>query len=382
MSSYEWYEFRAIDRELSTGEMEELRRYSSRANITKRSFSVEYNYGSFKGQPEELVAKYFDVFVYVSSWEQRQLIMRMPVSKLPAHTVDPYKTDRSVTCRQVADHLLLSLAHFPEEGHEWAEGEGWMELLAPLRSALLCGDLRALHFAWLAGVDLWEVDDEAVEPPVPQGLGDWRSTGLSDLCNFLSVGEDLIDAAAERSEPLPGKEEMESMVSNWVSGLPEVRKSELLASLVAGNVPGLGESLFAQATKRTGTSSAASTVPLRTVAQIRARSRELENVRRRREHEEQIRHERRQQEEAERRRAFYISSLVGGEEGLWSEIHGLLDSTNTKKYVRCVELLVDLRDLAARDGKQEEFNKRLLDFCASVGNRPALIRRMEQSGLI
>ena len=275
MGSYEWYEFRAIDRELTTGEMEELSHYSSRANITKRSLSVEYNYGSFKGRPKELVAKYFDVFVYVSSWEHRQLIMRLPVSKFPPRTVDPYKTERSVTCWQVDDHLLLSLAHCPETGHEWAEGEGWMEQLAPLRSALLSGDLRALHVAWLAGVNLWEVDDEAVEPPVPPGLGDWRSTGLSDLCSFLSIEEDLVDAAAERSEPLAGKEEMESMVSSWVSGLPEARRSELLASLVAGNVPGLGESLFAEATKWARTSSAVSTVPSRTVAQIRDRSTEL-----------------------------------------------------------------------------------------------------------
>ena len=82
------------------------------------------------------------------------------------------------------------------------------------------------------------------------------------------------------------------------------------------------------------------------------------------------------------RRAAYISSLVGTEEGLWSNIHELLDSTSTKKYVQFVELLVDLRDLAAMDDKQEEFNRRLQEFYAFVSNRPALIRRMEQNGLI
>jgi hypothetical protein len=49
MSEYQYYEFRAIERPLTNKQVGELRRYSSRADITATSFSVEYNWGDFKG---------------------------------------------------------------------------------------------------------------------------------------------------------------------------------------------------------------------------------------------------------------------------------------------------------------------------------------------
>ena len=43
MSEYQYYEFRAIDRPLNNQQMRELRAYSSRAEITSTTFTVEYN---------------------------------------------------------------------------------------------------------------------------------------------------------------------------------------------------------------------------------------------------------------------------------------------------------------------------------------------------
>jgi len=49
MSEYQYYEFRAVDKPLTSDQKEEPRKYSSRAEITPNSFKNEYNYGSFKG---------------------------------------------------------------------------------------------------------------------------------------------------------------------------------------------------------------------------------------------------------------------------------------------------------------------------------------------
>ena len=38
-------------------------------------------------------------------------------------------------------------------------------------SALLDGDDRSLYLGWLLGVQVGEVEDEDIEPPVPPGLG-------------------------------------------------------------------------------------------------------------------------------------------------------------------------------------------------------------------
>ena len=54
MSEYQYYEFLAIDRPLSSKEMGELRRLSTRADITPTSFTNEYHWGSFKGDPRKM----------------------------------------------------------------------------------------------------------------------------------------------------------------------------------------------------------------------------------------------------------------------------------------------------------------------------------------
>ncbi len=53
MSEYQYYEFQAVDRRLTQEQMGELRAYSSRAQITPSSVVNEYNWGSFKGNPDE-----------------------------------------------------------------------------------------------------------------------------------------------------------------------------------------------------------------------------------------------------------------------------------------------------------------------------------------
>ena len=63
MSEYQYYEFQAIDRPLSQREMQELRALSTRAEITSTSFTNEYSYGNFKGDPYAVLGKYFDVFL-------------------------------------------------------------------------------------------------------------------------------------------------------------------------------------------------------------------------------------------------------------------------------------------------------------------------------
>ncbi|RPJ59039.1 MAG: hypothetical protein EHM23_15470 [Acidobacteria bacterium] len=79
MSEYQYYEFQAIDRPLTSREMEELRRYSTRAEITPTRFRNEYNWGDFKGNSQEWIKKYFDAFLYFANWGTRILRLKIPV---------------------------------------------------------------------------------------------------------------------------------------------------------------------------------------------------------------------------------------------------------------------------------------------------------------
>ena len=78
MSTYQYYEFLAVDRALTSAEQGALRELSTRADITSSRFVNVYNYGSFKGAPDRLMERYFDVFVYMDSWGTRELQFRLP----------------------------------------------------------------------------------------------------------------------------------------------------------------------------------------------------------------------------------------------------------------------------------------------------------------
>jgi hypothetical protein len=67
MSEYQYYEFQRVDGRLSEKEMQELRAYSTRARITSTSFINEYHFGSFKGNADAWMEKYFDGFLYLAN---------------------------------------------------------------------------------------------------------------------------------------------------------------------------------------------------------------------------------------------------------------------------------------------------------------------------
>jgi hypothetical protein len=48
MSEYQYYEFIALDRPLTAQQIDEVREFSSRAEISSTSFVNEYNFGDFK----------------------------------------------------------------------------------------------------------------------------------------------------------------------------------------------------------------------------------------------------------------------------------------------------------------------------------------------
>src|SRR5262249_14974979 len=93
MSEYQYYEFQAVDRPLTNQQIRELRSYSSRADITGTAFSVEYNWGDFKGNPVQWMEQYFDAIVHVANWGSRWFMLRVPSDQLEPETVPEYYPD-------------------------------------------------------------------------------------------------------------------------------------------------------------------------------------------------------------------------------------------------------------------------------------------------
>lgn len=90
MSEYQYYEFQAIDRPLGEADRAELQALSSRARVTSTSFTNHYNYGDFRGDPRNLVERWFDLHLYLANWGTRRLMIR-----LPKRFLDPSIASRS-----------------------------------------------------------------------------------------------------------------------------------------------------------------------------------------------------------------------------------------------------------------------------------------------
>ena len=80
-------------------------------------------------------------------------------------------------------------------------------------------------------------------------------------------------------------------------------------------------------------------------------------------------------------RAAHLDSLVGKEEELWRTIEEAIAKKQRKEYDRAVELLTDLRDLAARTGNTEAVTQKIRQLRERHAAKTTLIERLERAGL-
>ncbi len=212
-----------------------------------------YSYGDFPGDPLNLLAKHYDVMLYMANWGSKQLAFRFPKTAIDQQTLQPYYYGvEEIELTTVGQHIILNIAFNDDSSGEWIEGEGQLASLAPLRDDLLRGDLRALYLAWLASAARWagaddesdEWDDEEegegdegddlIEPPMPPGL-DQLSAPLRAFVEFFEIDQDLVDAAAIASPPLNATTEP---IERWVPLLSEAERNSFLVRAARGEVIG------------------------------------------------------------------------------------------------------------------------------------------------
>ena len=106
MSEYQYYEFLAIDRPLTEDEIAALRMLSTRAAITPVSFTNEYNWGNFKGDPDKLMQHFFDAHVYVANWMTAIFILRVPIEVLDEETVKTISVPYVLDFKAIKNHWI------------------------------------------------------------------------------------------------------------------------------------------------------------------------------------------------------------------------------------------------------------------------------------
>lgn len=379
MSEYQYYEFQAIDRPLTAKEMSELRSYSTRARITPTSFVNDYAWGSFKGNEDAWMEKYFDAFLYLANWGTHVFKLRLPARLLDPSTAKVYCAGDSASARERSGKVILSFVSEDEGGDDWVEGENHLSSLISVRAELTRGDVRALYLGWLLRAQVGELDDDDAEPPVPPGLGE-LSASLESLAEFLRIDIDLLHVAADASSPLGDTRIDRGEVHAWVSKLATREKDDLITSLVVDADHTKPAELLRRFLTQRATAAGGPATTGRTVGHLLQAAEAYATERTRIEAEKRTQEKLRREREAARVREKYLEGLVGRETKLWTEIEGLVATKQSKNYDQAVRYLIDLRDLAAR-GKADDFSLRIAAFRKAQERKPSLIGRLEKAGL-
>jgi hypothetical protein len=319
-----------------------------------------------------------------------------------------------------------------------------LDALLELRSELARGDLRALYLGWLGGVSARasgdddddgdgggggdDDDDDAdgdhtdnaddadnaasndVEPPVPPGLSALTSEQLT-LVRFLKIDEDVVAAAAAKSASLKSdavadkdaaRRELE-VLRAWVSSLPSAQKDAWIEKIAAVK-PGMfsesesGESESAEAiaelrcayqnmhcaeSRKLARADASwrHATERRTVGALLRCVEEIREARKKRKAGEAARAATERARRAAAAREKHLDRQAAREHELWPAVQRHIAARLGTDYDMAVALLLDLRDLARRRGKdaQVTFVTQLCELKEAHSRRPALIRRIDKA---
>lgn len=247
MSEYQFIHFQALDGPLTDEQLAFMQRQSTRAHVTRWEFTNEYHFGDFRGDVEAMMRNGYDVHLHFANFGIRRLMFRLPAG-LPcdAKTFQAFQAEYGLEWHADQADAGGILEICPEGDadaydHYFEDVDSVLDNIAPLRDALMAGDLRPLYLAWLACGG----DDEAMEPPVPAGLGELVAepemesgafprngpegaaqerlltpfrTALLAMADFYELSDNLLAAAAEQSPPLPERFGQADALGTWIAG--------------------------------------------------------------------------------------------------------------------------------------------------------------------
>ena len=381
MSEYQYYEFLAIDRPLAAEEMAALRGLSTRAHITPVSFTNEYQWGSFRGNPDELMRRYFDSHVYVANGMTAVFMLRLPIETIPREIVRTIAVDNVLDFAATRTHWVITWSLDESENYdrfEMEDGRGWMARLSPIRDELLRGDMRSLYIGWLAAVSGEMVDADGLEPLPGEGIGNLTAAQQA-LAQFLEVDGDLLAGAGIDSPAQQADEPSQQERDEWLSVLPHDEVLALLKQLLEGQGLKAERTLKSQfsAWRRSLRGDSGQAFPRRSVEELRKKTETARNSRLERETLEQKRLNAKYRKERE----TYLATLAKDFPKAWKAAARQIERGSGLAYDEACRTLVDIAAAYALHASRNVFNQELKRFMAVHLRRKALVQRLVKAGI-
>jgi hypothetical protein len=375
MSEYQYYEFRAIDRPLTDRQMRELRAISTRAAISRTSFSNHYEYGDLKANPRDLLVNYFDASLYFAHWLYAEVAFRFPKDALDLRAVRRYATEQSLEIKTTGSHVVVTISVEREDFDGADDGADWLSSLVGLRGDIASGDERPFYLAWLLGVQYGPVDDEALEPGRPDGLGR-LSSSLASFVDIMGLDRDLVAAAAEGGARIPAAPAARD-IDRWLAGLGPDEHVALLSRVARGD--GSVSAEIMQQYRRHARPRP-SGLPLRTAGALRERAEAMAEARHQVAQRRGVRARARRERQEQMARDRYLASLAKRERQAWQRVETLIGTKRPRDYDAAVTLLSDLRDVSGRKGRASQFAQRISDLRETHATKPSLLGRLKDAG--
>ena len=379
MSEYQYYDFKAIDHALTKTEMVALRAISTRAVISTTSFTNHYEWGDLKADPLKLLEKYFDAYVYVANWGTREFHLRLPQELVDFKQLKSMLPGEAASARSAGKFVIVSFESEVESDDDWDDGTGWMGSLVSLRSDLLRGDLRCLYLGWLHSVECHEFSEDALELSVPAGLRE-LSAPLDSLIEFLGIDEDLVEVAASASAPLkegPSQKELAA----WVRGLPANEKENLLIDFLSESGERSRLELLQRFQRENAVAASHSVIERRTVKDLLTAARVRADERAKQLSAKRAADAARKKAKDEADRTVYLEGLAKREKVVWKQVEAYIQKRQPKEYERAVILLVDLHDLAVRQGDETGFQLTMEELRKTHTAKSTFLRRLATANL-
>ena len=120
---------------------------------------------------------------------------------------------------------------------------------------------------------------------------------------------------------------------------------------------------------------------LRSVEDLLSKAETFAAERKRRAAEQKAKERARKKREKALAREQYLESLAGREDSIWKKVGELIDSKQPAKYDEAVKLLVDLRDLSKKTGKEKTFKQKLITLSQAHYRKVSFMNRLQKAKL-
>lgn len=369
MSEYQYYEFQTLECSLTAEEKAQIKKLSSRVQLSGKRAIFVYSYGDFPADEKEILEKYFDALFYIANWGTIQLMFRFPKKSIDLPQIKAYCSKEVKEFLNISvgkEHLILTMTVEQEDSFGWLEGEGYLDSLIGLRDEILQQDYRCLYLMYLKAMsELMEVDQSILEPPIPQGLNQ-LSPALEAFIELFKIEEKLIKIASQSSQNL--KERSDQDLQKAIQKLTRLECDEILFQLAKGETA-VKAILYQKLSKNF-----LSQDKIQEKRSVKSLLKEAENQR--------IQEQLKQKQEAEAQRIKALEKLAQNEQELWQEVDKLIVTGTSKSYDSAISLLKELYQLAVYQNKVTFFNSQIEQIRQKYRRRSGLLHRLETGGFL